>query len=120
MFRLSNSQRCGCVKQQLSAFRRLYSQQRTTQPLYSVKRTQHGSLPVYSDIRNAGSRYLLSIRNVDGDVQALSRELSSSLFPLGSPEAASLKIQTRRSRHVVIQGGRWKNQVVDWLAKKGF
>ncbi|KAG7086596.1 hypothetical protein E1B28_002541 [Marasmius oreades] len=107
-------------KPQISALRNLHSQHRAAQPLYSLKRTQHGSLPVYSDIRNGGSRYLLYIRNVDGDAQALSKDLSSSLFPSGSPEAASLKIHTQRSRHVVIQGGRWKNQVMDWLSQRGF
>ena len=70
MFRPSNSQRC--VWSQLAAFRRLYSQQQhqqrlpTTQPSYTVKRSHQGNLPVYGDIRNAGSRYLIYIRNVTG------------------------------------------------------
>ncbi|KAJ8093167.1 hypothetical protein PM082_020652 [Marasmius tenuissimus] len=123
MFRPSTSQRC--VRSQVAAFRRLYSQQQQqqqrlseAQPHYSVKRSHSGNLPVYGDIRNAGSRYLLYIRNVTG-AEALAKDLSDSLFPRGSPEAQRLKVHTKRSRHVVIQGGQWKNQVVEWLAQKG-
>lgn len=35
---------------------------------YFIPRNSRGSLPVYSDIRNGGTRYLNLIRNVDGDV----------------------------------------------------
>lgn len=37
-------------------------------PPYSVARNSQGSLPVYSDIRNGGSRYLVLVRNVKGNV----------------------------------------------------
>ncbi len=37
-------------------------------PPYTVTRNSRGSLPVYSDIRNGGSRYLVLIRNVNGNV----------------------------------------------------
>lgn len=33
---------------------------------YFVPRNNNGNLPVYSDIRNGGTRLLVSIRNVDG------------------------------------------------------
>jgi len=35
---------------------------------YSIQRNSRGSIPVYTDIRNAGTRYLLLIRNVEGNV----------------------------------------------------
>lgn len=34
---------------------------------YALVRNSRGSLPVYSDIRNAGTRYQVQIRNVLGD-----------------------------------------------------
>jgi large subunit ribosomal protein L49 len=36
---------------------------------YFVPRNSRGSLPVYSDIRNNGTRILLMIRNVEGSVE---------------------------------------------------
>ena len=36
---------------------------------YFVPRNSRGSLPVYSDIRNGGTRYLISVRNVDGNIK---------------------------------------------------
>jgi hypothetical protein len=35
---------------------------------YFVQRNSRGSIPVYTDIRNAGTRHLLLIRNVQGNV----------------------------------------------------
>ncbi|KAE9406786.1 hypothetical protein BT96DRAFT_208680 [Gymnopus androsaceus JB14] len=87
---------------------------------YYIPRNSKGSLPVYTDIRNNGTRFLLLVRNIDGDVQALAQEMSTSLFPSGSPEASKLKISINRSKHLIIQGGRWKHNVVDWLLQKGF
>ena len=37
------------------------------QPAYDVPRNSNGSLPVYTDIRNGGTRYLTLIRNVEGN-----------------------------------------------------
>ncbi|CAL1704337.1 unnamed protein product [Somion occarium] len=85
---------------------------------YFVSRTPNGTLPVYSDIRN--TKYILLIRNVAGDINSLVQDLQRDLFPAGSPEAERLKIETRRSRHLYIQGGRWRQNIVDWLQAKGF
>jgi len=42
---------------------------RSSLPLpYSVQRNSRGSIPVYTDIRNAGTRYLVLIRNIEGNV----------------------------------------------------
>lgn len=35
---------------------------------YHVRRNSRGSIPVYTDIRNGGSRYLVLIRNVQGNI----------------------------------------------------
>ena len=52
--------------------------------------------------------------------QALADDLARSLFPEGSPDAARLKIQVNRNRHLTLSGGRWKPDVVRWLVSKGF
>ncbi|ESK97871.1 mitochondrial large ribosomal subunit [Moniliophthora roreri MCA 2997] len=87
---------------------------------YLIRRNANSNLPVYTDIRNAGTRHLLNVRNVEGDIDALARDISSSLFPANTSEATKMRIHTIRSRHLVIQGGRWKNEVMDWLQKRGF
>lgn len=46
---------------------------------YYVPRNSKGNLPVYSDIRNAGSRPLVHIRNVEGDISV---RLSPVLIPV--------------------------------------
>lgn len=51
------------------------------QLLYHVARNSRGSLPVYSDVRNAGSRYLVYIRNVDGNVSV---SILSFFFSIGN------------------------------------
>ena len=40
---------------------------RAVQHTYFVPRNTRGSVPVYTDIRNNGTRYLVEIRNVTGD-----------------------------------------------------
>jgi len=89
-------------------------------PPYIVTRNSRGSLPVYSDIRNGGSRYLVLIRNVNGNVNALRDDLTASLFQPGSPEAARLKLSVPRSDTLVLTGGRWKHRIMEWLRLKGF
>ncbi|KAG6869092.1 hypothetical protein C0993_003412 [Termitomyces sp. T159_Od127] len=77
---------------------------------YFVPRNSRGNLPVYTDVRNGGTRYL---------VLALASDLSRNLFPKGSPEAARIQVDVQRS-NIVIKGGRWKNDVVKYLQEKGF
>ena len=43
--------------------------QRPVQYPYFVARNTRGNLPVYSDVRNAGLRYLIHIRHVDGNAK---------------------------------------------------
>ncbi|KAI0637094.1 mitochondrial large subunit ribosomal protein-domain-containing protein [Trametes polyzona] len=87
---------------------------------YRVRRNTRGSIPVYSDIRNGGTRYLVLIRNVEGNVDALAQDLKASLWPQGSPEAERMRVEVTPTRHVVLTGGRWKNSVISWLARRGF
>jgi len=53
-------------------------------------------------------------------MQALAKDLSSSLFEHDSDAATRLKIQIKQSKHLEITGGRWKNEVLEWLKKGGF
>ncbi|KAH9854102.1 hypothetical protein C2E23DRAFT_884208 [Lenzites betulinus] len=87
---------------------------------YRVLRNSRGSIPVYTDIRNGGTRYQVLIRNVEGNVDALAHDLKTSLFPAGSHEAERMRVETNRQRHVVLSGGRWKPDVLRWLAQHGF
>jgi len=38
---------------------------------YYIPRNTRGSLPVYSDIRNNGTRILVQIRNVEGNIEVM-------------------------------------------------
>jgi large subunit ribosomal protein L49 len=105
---------------------------------FFVPRNSNGNLPVYSDIRNGGTRLLVTIRNVDGNAsvcivpplwslarpdtypcQALAKDLKESLFEAGSEAARRMKVRTNH-QHVVVQGGRWSQEVQEWLKAKGF
>ncbi|KAF9501256.1 hypothetical protein BDN71DRAFT_1380820 [Pleurotus eryngii] len=83
---------------------------------YSVPRNSRGSLPVYTDIRNAGTRHQTLIRNIDGDPNALVKDLTKALFS----DLAHVRVQVTHHRHIVISGGRFKHKIVDWLKAKGF
>jgi large subunit ribosomal protein L49 len=107
---------------------------------YFVRRNSRGSLPVYTDIRNGGTRYHVQIRNVEGRInvscihilvfpsltpprlyrQALAAELKQSLFNGDSPEASRLVVKVQGQRHITLTGGRFKRDVATWLTEKGF
>ncbi|KAF9567597.1 hypothetical protein CPC08DRAFT_626815 [Agrocybe pediades] len=87
---------------------------------YFVPRNTRGNLPVYTDVRNAGGRHLTLVRNVEGNVAELAKDLSQTLFEKDSYEASKLKIELSQAKHLVISGGRWKNHVAEWLRAKGF
>ncbi|KAF8654115.1 hypothetical protein AX16_003647 [Volvariella volvacea WC 439] len=100
-----------------------HTAQQTSQEVnypYFVARNSRGNLPVYTDIRNGGTRYMVLIRNVDGRAHTLAEELAKTLFESSSAEAARMKVKVVQSRHLVITGGRWKHQVMEWLARRGF
>ncbi|KAG1749021.1 ribosomal protein L49/IMG2 [Suillus paluster] len=92
---------------------------RRTYP-YFIRRNTRGSLPVYTDIRNGGTKYQVSIRNVHGQLNSLANDINQSLFKQGTPEANRLKVQVVAQKHLVLSGGHWKNEVINWLNNKGF
>jgi len=53
-------------------------------------------------------------------LQALVKDLQSTLFPKDSPEAARLRVEVVRGKNLVIAGGPWKNKLHEWVLKKGF
>lgn len=63
---------------------------------------------------------LLILIGCDDFKQILAKDLENSLFANGSEARARLKIQTVRSKNLIISGGRWKNHVIEWLKDKGF
>ncbi|KAF9239657.1 mitochondrial large subunit ribosomal protein-domain-containing protein [Melanogaster broomeanus] len=87
---------------------------------YFVRRNSRGSLPIYTDIRNGGTRYLVQIRNVEGRVNDLAVELKQSLFKTGSPEATRLTVKINDQRHITLTGGHFKRDVMAWFTEKGF
>lgn len=54
------------------------------------------------------------------NVQLLAKDLSTTLFERDSPEASRFKIEIVRSKNLILSGGHWKNDVIEWLKKKGF
>lgn len=83
-----------------------------------------GSLPVYTEFKNAGARCQILIRNVEGDVNALIGDIREELVQ--SEEAGSdmsyLSVEVVRSKHLVLHGARprMKNEVISWLKERGF
>ncbi|KAI0312472.1 mitochondrial large subunit ribosomal protein-domain-containing protein [Amylostereum chailletii] len=89
---------------------------------YFVPRNSRGSLPVYTDVRNGRTRHLISIRNVQGDPNALAQDLAHALCgpPSPSQDSPRMKVHVVRSKHLVLSGGRWKHDILHWLTAKGF
>ncbi|KZT28503.1 hypothetical protein NEOLEDRAFT_1129312 [Neolentinus lepideus HHB14362 ss-1] len=87
---------------------------------YFLPRNSRGSIPVYTDIRNAGGRHLILIRNIEGNVNALAHDLRKSLFPPNSPEGARLHVEVKASKHLIITGCRSKQRVTEWFQERGF
>ncbi|KXN90522.1 hypothetical protein AN958_04194 [Leucoagaricus sp. SymC.cos] len=87
---------------------------------YFVPRNSNGNLPVYSDIRNNGTRQLIHIRGVDGQAHLLAQELRISLFKASSSDRARANVEVQNGQNVVISGIVQKNEVVEWLKAQGF
>jgi len=87
---------------------------------YAVGRSSNGELPVYTDIRSGKTRYLVVVKNVSGDANALRNDLLTSLFPRGSQEQSQLSISISPAKHLILSGGKWKHAVADWLKRNGF
>ncbi|KAG6820558.1 hypothetical protein H0H93_015078 [Arthromyces matolae] len=87
---------------------------------YFVNRNSRGNLPVYSDIRNGGTRYVVVVRQIDGNPDALASDIQRNLFPKDSPEASRIQVKVQPTKHIFITGGRWRNEVTQFLQEKGF
>ena len=109
----------------------------SSQHPYLVPRNSRGSLPVYSDVRNGGSRYLISIRNVEGNIKVcdptprdrsplirITKVLADELLrDLSDPKLIGpthINARITRSNHLVLSGLRRKQVVLDWLVRHGF
>lgn len=77
---------------------------------YKVSRTVAGSLPVYSEVKNDGQRVSTQVRKISGDIEVLSRELSS-FFP---------QAQVFSKQRQVVLRGNYVKEVKEWLCAKGF
>ncbi|GAA5894588.1 mitochondrial 54S ribosomal protein mL49 IMG2 [Sporobolomyces salmoneus] len=80
---------------------------------YFVPRSQFGELPVYSDVRNNGTRVLTVIRKVHGDVSELHKDLSQFL------DRSTVSYTKPQTQQIVIKGD-WVREVKEWLAHRGF
>ncbi|TKA53289.1 hypothetical protein B0A53_04307 [Rhodotorula sp. CCFEE 5036] len=83
-----------------------------TAPPYFVPRTAGGELPVYTDIRNGGSRVYTIVRKTRGDLSALQRDLASYLTDVPS--------HVKPAAGQIVLRGDWVRETKEWLAAKGF
>lgn len=118
-------------------FRRLvYTGHPHKKPRYFVPRNANGNLPVYTDIRNNGTRDLTLIRNVQGEAyvspppisashlflpftQVLATDIRITLFRCANPKKAVAKVETN-GQEIVITGAKWKDPIIKWLEERGF
>ena len=91
---------------------------------YYIARNTMGSLPVYTEFKNAGARCQILIRNVEGDVNALIVDIRKDLVNAeeASEDMGYLSVEVVRSKHLVLHGARprMKNEVISWLKERGF
>ncbi|KAI8073287.1 ribosomal protein L49/IMG2 [Gongronella butleri] len=85
------------------------------QSSYLVSRTTNKGLPVYSDIKNGGTKHLTIIRRVEGDVEALRTELAAMF-----PEAPKNHVRINPTNNHIVIKGNYVNEIKQWLVAKGF
>ncbi|KAF9364149.1 hypothetical protein BGX34_002363 [Mortierella sp. NVP85] len=88
---------------------------KATPPLpksYFVQRTKSGQLPVYTDIRNGGTRQQIIVRKIQGNAGALRTEMLQT-YP-----GADIRVN-ERSNQLVLQGFPIA-EIRQWLTIKGF
>jgi large subunit ribosomal protein L49 len=104
-------------------------------PRYFIPRNANGNLPVYTDIRNNGTRDFTLIRNVQGEAyvspfnstsplflpsaQVLATDIRITLFRCANPAKAVAKVETN-GQEIVITGAKWKPDIIKWLEARGF
>lgn len=120
----------------------VHIEERPSRPLYSLERAGVAqSLPVYSDIRNGGSRQEVLIRKVRGDLgvslmgiyavsvlnivlwcvslQALAQDIRTTF---GTQQTSKLRITVKSNNGSVVIGGQGApavHEIKDWLAAQG-
>ena len=62
---------------------------------YSIQRNSRGSLPVYSDIRNGGTRYQVLVKNIKGDINVC-HSFSYVLALLSDFKTAGFQARSRK------------------------
>ncbi|KAI9225595.1 MAG: ribosomal protein L49/IMG2, partial [Piptocephalis tieghemiana] len=79
---------------------------------YYVKRTSNRMLPVYSEVRNSGTRRLTIIQRIEGDSQKLQQDLAKTF--------KGTQVWVKPTNGHVILKGRYGRYVKSWLTARGF
>lgn len=105
------------LTQHAGVFQRLYSTAATkTTPAYFVNRTKNDGLPVYTEFKNGRTNESTVIRRIDGDANALLKDLQATLFTDAPKDFALVK---ERSNSIHIKGI-YMNEIKEWLIMKGY
>ncbi|KZV93357.1 hypothetical protein EXIGLDRAFT_717337 [Exidia glandulosa HHB12029] len=88
---------------------------------YFVNRNPRGALPVYSDWKLNRTKYIVEIKNIEGDATALKADLQATLFP-DEERASRLKVDVVRGSQIKLTGlaGHYRDEVFEWLIARGF
>ena len=84
------------------------------------------SLPVYTDIRNGGSRWLTQIRKVEGDASAFCRDLFDEFgwgdpYDKSNPYANNLvRVSKNAGPKTVFLRSNVSREIKAWLESRGF
>ena len=84
------------------------------------------SLPVYTDIRNGGSRWLTQIRKVEGDATAFCRDLFDEFgwgdpYDKSNPYANNLvRVSKNAGPKTVFLRSNVSREIKAWLESRGF
>lgn len=105
------------MTQHAGVFQRLYSTAASkAAPAYFVNRTQNNGLPVYTEFKNGRTNESTVIRRIDGNADALLKDLQATLFK-DAPE--NFAVIRPRSNTIHIKGI-YMNEVKEWLISKGY
>ena len=84
------------------------------------------SLPVYTDVRNGGSRWLTQIRKVEGDASAFCRDLFDEFgwgdpYDKSNPYANNLvRVSKNAGPKTVFLRSNVSREIKAWLESRGF
>ncbi|XP_070578912.1 large ribosomal subunit protein mL49-like [Ptychodera flava] len=89
---------------------------KSTKLPYFVKRTRLHNWPVYTLIKNGGTRQLTVVRKIEGDIWALEKDLRQHLESIVGHTIASHVNEVGMFIHYK---GIYENEVKEWLKEKG-